>query len=327
VPHVLPSPLTSSPPLGALQIRLCFEMHVLPRTAAIDAVEAGLAAALVTMVGGSRLAVSPAQVYSYLNYFFNITAHEVQVHHAHPYDLLLIFTREEMASRVLHAIMPEGTEFSLFFCLWRRQSGALRTPLRFKVLLVLENLPAHVWSVECAQVIIGSSCLCFEPGLQSVSMTDMTCFYLVIWTIHLDLIPVRSIVLFLSRSGHRRWEPPPPTLPRTKELIHSKRDTLQYRILIHVLEVHDFSPLFNFDDDSSTPSDSSNDSNGDGLPSRNPGTSSLWPWIRIYRLAGHPNAYDSHLPALPCGGGGASWLVVGTQGGAPWSAAGMPLAL
>jgi hypothetical protein len=55
----------------------------------------------------------------------------------------------------------------LIFGRYHWQTGALFSPLRFKVLLVLENILAHVWSWKTAQAVVGSSCLIFDttPGM------------------------------------------------------------------------------------------------------------------------------------------------------------------
>jgi hypothetical protein len=68
--HILPSSLSSSPPLGATRHHHRFETRVLPHTIAVDMAEAELTAALVMMVGGTRLTVSASQVLAYLKTFF-----------------------------------------------------------------------------------------------------------------------------------------------------------------------------------------------------------------------------------------------------------------
>jgi hypothetical protein len=56
----------------------------------------------------------------------------------------------------------------------------------------------------------------------------------------------------------------PPLFLRTDELIHSKVHMLQHRVLVHILEIHDFSQVDSSDDE---PRDSSSkDSDANGLP-------------------------------------------------------------
>jgi hypothetical protein len=73
--------------------------------------------------------------------------------------------------------------------------------------------------------------------------------------------------------------------------------------------VHDFHPPPASDDDSGS-SLGSSDSGRDDLPPLRLGPTSLAPWPRVYRLAGHRDSMGSSLPFLPTGGSGTSWLVV-----------------
>jgi hypothetical protein len=97
----------------------------------------------------------------------------------------------------------------------------------------------------------------------------------------------------------------PPLFLRASEIIHSKRDTLQYRVLLHILEVHNFSPPRDSDDDAPPPSSDSRDSGGDGIPGSM--HSSLQPWLRMFRLAGAVDDRGRLLPSLPQHDSRASW--------------------
>jgi hypothetical protein len=56
----------------------------------------------------------------------------------------------------------------------------------------------------------------------------------------------------------------PPLFLRTDELVHSKVHMLQHRVLVHILEIHDFSQVDSSDDE---PRDSSSkDSDANSLP-------------------------------------------------------------
>jgi hypothetical protein len=98
----------------------------------------------------------------------------------------------------------------------------------------------------------------------------------------------------------------PPLFLRALELIPSKKDTLQRRVFVQVLEVHDFSlPEDSSDDDRPGSSDSS-DEGGDAIPGRYAeGRLHPWPWV--YRLVGQWDEDGNWLPSLPQHGGGASW--------------------
>jgi hypothetical protein len=64
----------------------------------------------------------------------------------------------------------------------------LPPPLRFKVRLSISNLPAHIWSTDSIQEIIGSSCLVFEVTPCSTSKSDMSKFMVVAWSLNANLI-------------------------------------------------------------------------------------------------------------------------------------------
>jgi hypothetical protein len=55
-------------------------------------------------------------------------------------DFMLTFLDHAVAHRVLHAHPLVGTRVGLIFWRWRRQAGALFSPLRYKVSLSITNL-------------------------------------------------------------------------------------------------------------------------------------------------------------------------------------------
>jgi hypothetical protein len=86
--HVLPSP----PPIPLAQPRdpsrqPCFELRVILRTSEIDSAEEVHGNALVAVVRGTRLAVSPTQVL----HFLQVHPHEVQVRRSFPDDFIILF--------------------------------------------------------------------------------------------------------------------------------------------------------------------------------------------------------------------------------------------
>jgi hypothetical protein len=83
----------------------------------------------------------------------------------------------------------------------------------------------------------------------------------------------------------------------TSEIIHSKRDTLQLRVLIKIVKIHGFTIPCDSDDDQLKSSD---DSNGDGLPGLGLSLStSLQPWPKVYRLAGESSSANDRWSSLP----------------------------
>jgi hypothetical protein len=203
---------------------------------------------------------------------------------------------------VLHTPLPDGAELQLIYKRWRRQSGALISPLFFKVLLSRENMPSHIWSVELAQMVVGSSSLIFDVSPASADGSDMSQFLVAAWAIHPDLIP--------NEVGYAEPEPvkpfiewQPPLFLQASELIHSKCDTLGFWALIKILEINDFSPAEDSSDDSS---DSNGLSGADGLPGLG-GGSSLRPWSTMYRFTDGSSPTVVPWLILPRHGGDVQW--------------------
>jgi hypothetical protein len=80
-------------------------------------------------------------------------------------------------------------EFRLVFQHWCCQVGALFKPFKCKVLIAESNLPAHVWSEEVVQAILGSSYFGFDSAPSSREGVDMDSFLVATWASDPDLIP------------------------------------------------------------------------------------------------------------------------------------------
>jgi hypothetical protein len=154
----------------------------------------------------------------------------------------------------------------------------------------------HLCLLEVVQSIIGLTCLSFELALDSINRVDLSRFFIIVWARHPDLIPneVGCIVPELEE----QLAGLPLLFIRAEEIIHSKQDMLQFSMFVHVLEVHDFSIPKDSDDDRPEQSSSSDDGD-DGYPGHYASHGLLWPWPRIFRLAGDANDSGQPLPSLP----------------------------
>jgi hypothetical protein len=81
----------------------------------VDAGDERIANALVAMVGGTRPAVSPAQVLHYLASFYQVAEHQVVVCRSAPDDFILLFSDRVVADKVLLSNLPMGSPFVLLF--------------------------------------------------------------------------------------------------------------------------------------------------------------------------------------------------------------------
>jgi hypothetical protein len=202
------------------------------------------------------------------------------------------------ADRVLHIVPPTEVELVLVFRRWQRQSGALFSPLHFKVMLALENLPAHVWSLEVTQEVVRTSRAIFDQAPSSSAATDMSQYIVAAWALHLDLIPIEVGCIVLEPEEPSEVGRP---LLRASEIMHSKRDMMQFRVSIKIIKIHDFSSR---DDSSDDDSSGSRDSGGGGLPGS--GSSSLRPWPRVFQATDESSASENPWPSLLSYGGGVS---------------------
>jgi hypothetical protein len=113
-------------------------------------------------------------------------------------------------------------------------------PFKCKVLLSVSNNPAHVWSVEVIQDILGSSFRVFDFAMRSQNGIDMDNFLIMAWASDPDLIPV-EVGFFMPEPIEPFKEGVPPLFLLASEIIHSKCNLLHYRATINVLEQHEFS--------------------------------------------------------------------------------------
>ncbi|OEL38323.1 hypothetical protein BAE44_0000658 [Dichanthelium oligosanthes] len=133
-----------------------------------------------------------------------------------------------------------------------------------------------------------------------MSRADLSCFLVVAWAVHPDLIP-QEVMCVVPEPEVPFVEGESPLFLRASELVHSKRDSLQFIAIVHLLEVHDFS----LPSDSNDSSGSSDSSGADGLPRS--GSTHLKPWPRMYNLAGRLSPSGEPWPSLPRTGWEASW--------------------
>jgi hypothetical protein len=263
----------------------------------MDAAEEELRSSLVIFVGGTRSTILSEQVTGHLNRHLGITAEDALIRRYKVSSFLISFIDMRLVDWVLHSPPPVGAELVLVFACYCRQTGALFSPLRFKVLLALENIPVHAWSWETVHAVVNCSCLIFDmaPGL--VDGSNLSSYWAAAWCVHPDLIPTEVGCIFPEPEEIIEDRASPPLFIPTSDIIHSKRDTLQHKVLIKIVEVHDFTPLLDFDPDGD--GDSSTDDSVSDVLLGPILSSSLRPWPRIFRLTGKSLAADGRWLSLP----------------------------
>jgi hypothetical protein len=127
----------------------------------------------------------------------------------------------------------------------------------------------------------------------------MSSFLMAAWAVHPELIS-EEVGCVVPEPEEPFTERVPPLFLSSSYIVHSpKRDTLQFRAVLWLLEVHDFSPPV---------SDSSNDVDDGGAGARGSG----WPrafirsWPLVHRLEDISPSSGDPWPVLPHTGGGCS---------------------
>jgi hypothetical protein len=127
----------------------------------------------------------------------------------------------------------------------------------------------------------------------------MLSFLVVDWALHPELIPI-EVGCTILEPVKPFVECKPPLFLRASEIIDSKCDTLQFRVFILILEIHDFNVPKNSEGESSSESDSSR---GD-YPGYDPDHGNLNPWPRVYRIdTSRSSSHDLCLLLLSREGG------------------------
>jgi hypothetical protein len=135
------------------------EIVIIPHTAELSTTKEALSSlALVAMFGGTQPSMSPADVRAHLESFYHISPEAFTVRRYALEDFLVRFIAREDLENVVHVPVPLNMPFYLVWKRWHRQSMASGGAMRFKVLLGLKGLPAHTWSTDTAERILGSSC-------------------------------------------------------------------------------------------------------------------------------------------------------------------------
>lgn len=132
---------------------------MIPRTDQINVAEEALSSlALVALVGGNRPPLTPAMVREQLQSFYLIDANVFTVSRQAPEDFLVRFYSRDDLEAVVDAPVPVGTPFYLLWRRWRCQSVGSPGQLKYKVVVGLKGMPAHIWGIDAAERILGSSC-------------------------------------------------------------------------------------------------------------------------------------------------------------------------
>lgn len=130
-----------------------------------------------------------------------------------------------------------GFSASLVFQQWTRLACATSGTLYFKVVLELDAIPPHLWSLDTAAALLASCCWVQKLDTATAE-TDLSCFRLTAWTDNPSRIP-RSKTLAVAE--HEAAVSPDPRFVGVEPYLW-KKDTVDYLVIIHIRRVNDCTP-------------------------------------------------------------------------------------
>lgn len=196
------------------------------RYQSMEQLERRLQFSMVAYVGGARRDLSSEFVLEALSAKAGVSREWVSVILPRPEDFLVVFGREEHRNRVTAIPVFEHNGVRLFFRPWNRQAQEVHSMLRFKVTLEIEGIPPHASDREVVECLLGSSCMVDTVVPETHSRAVLSSFKVSAWTANPKAIPA---IRWLAVPEPGMCSPlVEPTL-------------LQYKVLIHLDEVWDFS--------------------------------------------------------------------------------------
>lgn len=250
--------LVAPPPTPVSPAR---HVRIIGRSREVDRAEADLRRALIVTVLGHMSSDSAAIVLDALASRFSFEADALHLRRAASNSFLVFFPSEDHATRVFNGgqslFIPP---VRLHLKRWSRQalaSSGSALPLLLDI--ELRGIPAHLWELGTAEVLLNGFCLIQELHPESVEGIDMSVLKLRAWSFNPDCLPavldlhvqeplvegedgaifprslVYPIIVKVTRSGvwpEGSLPPPPPSPPGDVDEDHDQ-DHQRRRLLQH----------------------------------------------------------------------------------------------
>ena len=156
--------------------------------------EDALERALTATVGGTRPAVSVAEVQDYLRRRFGLNDDEFDVKHHYPEDFIVRFRHGVDRQRVLES-RRSGVWLPLLWNPWRRTIEGYLGRFRFKVVVALSGVPLHARNLDVAQRFLGSACGKLElSSFRDRPDIDDREFFVSAWCWHPSFINAEGVI-------------------------------------------------------------------------------------------------------------------------------------
>ncbi|CAL5092434.1 unnamed protein product [Urochloa decumbens] len=267
----------------------------------INSEEARLRLALVAQVGNSAIH-SPEGAHAAIVAAAGVDAASLRVVNFYPESFLILPTSQQTRDAILNTNIAIGDSM-LAVLPWTRVAHAELKSLKFKVVLELEGIPPHAWSLKVVRTLLAPYCWVKQADAAASSKETMDKFKVTAWTESPNAIAT-DVPLFITEDEKPiRYEDPmmqrifgslPPYLREKK--------VFRYPVIIHLKSVADFSSRS--PSPSPSPPSSDGDSGHDGHPDRGYGeTRGVGP--RLHGFTCHRGIIDGGGAAPPAAGAAA----------------------
>ncbi|CAL4885499.1 unnamed protein product [Urochloa decumbens] len=267
----------------------------LDRDADINTEEARLRLALVAQVGNGATNYSPEEARAAIIAAAGVDAEALRVVSFYPESFLITCGTQATRDVILNVNIPIGNAM-LAILPWTRVAHAELKVLRCKVVLELEGIPPHAWSLKTVSTLLAPYCWVEQAEAAAVSKSAMDKFKVTAWTDNPDAIAT-DVPLFITEDEMPiAYEDPMMQRIFGRLPPYLREKVFRYTVIIHLKSVADFSSRS--PSPSPTPPSSDGDSSHDGNPDRG---------------YGETRGVGPRLQGYTCRRG----IIDGTNGGAP----------
>ncbi|CAM0911112.1 unnamed protein product [Alopecurus aequalis] len=193
----------------------------------MNELERRLRHALAVYVSGNRPVISKELVRDAIAILVDIPTCCFSVHEFCLGDFLVVIDTAEHRNAIMALPALEHLGCKLVCRPWNRQTQATSVAMHSKVQLVLEGIPPHAWEQVIVEEMLGTSCVVETLAPELRARSDHAMLRLSAWADRVHSIPTaRTLVI----PEPEEEEAPLAMVGDESE----KKDTLHYRVLIHV---------------------------------------------------------------------------------------------
>ncbi|CAD6252109.1 unnamed protein product [Miscanthus lutarioriparius] len=227
------------------------------RDLATDSAETALHLALIAQPSGFTVGCSTSEVLLAVMAASGVAADDVRVKKFYPEQFIILCSSPTIKNRVRAASPIPLNDTPLVLLPWTRLAHANLSTLQYKLTVELEGVPPHVWHEDTAAKLLAPYYWIQSIEPITAAADDLSSFRLTAWTNKPSSLPqilwlnVVEHEVRLAETGGVRFRGTQPFL--------WKKDTMRYRIIVHLRCVHDYSPQPDYRGDGSSSDDPAED--------------------------------------------------------------------